>query len=128
MRKALLACAVIAALSGVALADWDVGVEVQGASPADVPWDHWAYDAVNDLYEAGLLEGYPDGTFRGDNHLTRYEFAMALARLLWHFDDQIGQIEPQPGREGEPGAEGPAGKDGPPGPKGAPGDPGPKGE
>ncbi|MBD3173850.1 MAG: hypothetical protein GF320_01615, partial [Armatimonadia bacterium] len=54
-----------------------------GPVPPDVPWDHWAYDAIAELYDAGLLEGYPDGTFKGENNLTRYEFAMALARLLW---------------------------------------------
>ncbi len=48
----------------------------------DVPPDHWAYDAVNQLQKDGLLIGYPDGTFGGKRTLTRYEFAVALARLV----------------------------------------------
>jgi len=48
----------------------------------DVPTDHWAYNALNYLTERGVLEGYPDGFFKGDRTLTRYEFAQAIARLL----------------------------------------------
>jgi hypothetical protein len=52
----------------------------------DVPTDHWAYNALDYLTEQGVLEGYPDGFFKGDRTLTRYEFAQAIARLL----DTIG--------------------------------------
>ncbi|MEN6302945.1 MAG: S-layer homology domain-containing protein, partial [Armatimonadia bacterium] len=53
------------------------------ANPAQtVPFDHWAYDAVNQLVERGIIIGYPDGTFKGDRAMTRYEFAMAISRLL----------------------------------------------
>jgi hypothetical protein len=48
----------------------------------DVPRDHWAYNALDYLTERGVLEGYPDGFFKGDRTLTRYEFAQAVARLL----------------------------------------------
>lgn len=48
----------------------------------DVPSEHWAYDAVNSLQAAGLVQGYPDGTFQGKRTLSRYEFAMVIARLL----------------------------------------------
>jgi hypothetical protein len=52
-------------------------------SPADtVPFEHWAYDAVQQLVDAGIIIGYPDGTFKGDRAMTRYEFAMAISRLL----------------------------------------------
>lgn len=47
----------------------------------DVP-DMWAKDAVAALAAKGLLEGYPDGTFKGDRAATRYEVAMIVARLL----------------------------------------------
>ncbi len=47
----------------------------------DVPADHWAYDAINQLQSDGVLIGYPDGTFQGKRTLTRYEFAVALARI-----------------------------------------------
>jgi len=49
---------------------------------ADVPADHWAFDAIAELAAKGILEGYPDGTFKGDRAMTRYEMAMALARIL----------------------------------------------
>ncbi len=50
---------------------------------ADVPRDHWAYAALQKLAAAGILEGYPPtGDFRGQRAMTRYEFAVAIARLL----------------------------------------------
>lgn len=48
----------------------------------DVPTDHWAYDAINQLQKDGILIGYPDGTFSGKRSVTRYEFAVAIARML----------------------------------------------
>lgn len=48
----------------------------------DVPAEHWARDAVANLAAKGLLEGYPDGTFKGDRAATRWEMAMVVARLL----------------------------------------------
>ena len=48
----------------------------------DVPKGHWAYDFVKDLSDKGYLVGYPDGTFKGDKSMTRYEFANALYRAL----------------------------------------------
>ena len=41
----------------------------------DVPKNHWAYAYVKDLAEKGLLEGFPDGEFKGNRTFTRYEFA-----------------------------------------------------
>ena len=49
---------------------------------ADVPTDHWAYQAVNNLQERGIVIGYPDGTFGGKRAMTRYEFAVATDRLM----------------------------------------------
>ena len=49
---------------------------------ADVPTDHWAYQAVDTLQKAGVVIGYPDGTYGGRRPMTRYEFAVAIARLL----------------------------------------------
>ncbi|MFH1452583.1 MAG: S-layer homology domain-containing protein [Armatimonadota bacterium] len=48
----------------------------------DVPANHWGRDAVAQLAAKGIIEGYPDGTFKGDRHATRWEMAVALARLL----------------------------------------------
>ncbi len=49
---------------------------------ADVPTDHWAFDAIAELAAKGIVEGYPDGTFKGDRAMTRYEMAMVVARIL----------------------------------------------
>lgn len=57
----------------------------------DVPSDHWAYDAVEYLADEGLVLGYPDGSFRGDQQLTRYEFAMVISRLYDMFLDLIDE-------------------------------------
>lgn len=48
----------------------------------DVPENHWASDAVAALAAKGLVEGYPDGTFKGDRATSRWETAMIVARLL----------------------------------------------
>jgi hypothetical protein len=48
----------------------------------DVPENHWARDAVAALAAKGLVEGYPDGTFKGDRAASRWEVAMIVARLL----------------------------------------------
>ena len=48
----------------------------------DVPMNHWAYDAIGQLAAHGILSGYPDGTYKGQQPTTRYELASALARAL----------------------------------------------
>ncbi|MDD7291711.1 MAG: S-layer homology domain-containing protein [Veillonella caviae] len=48
----------------------------------DVPENHWAYDYVEDLAKKGLLVGYPDGEFKGERTMTRYEFAAVMYRAL----------------------------------------------
>ena len=103
-----------ASLTALTLA-WATPSNAQGEPFKDVPADHWAYNAVTDLQSKGLIEGYPDGFFRGKRTLTRYEFAIALKRAL----DKIG-----PGLQG---AVGPAGPVGPVGPAGEPGPVGPPG-
>ncbi|MFP4660598.1 MAG: S-layer homology domain-containing protein [Halanaerobiales bacterium] len=57
-------------------------VSTFAGSFADVPNNHWAYEAVNKLVASGLVQGYPDGTFKGQNDLSRYEIAVMIARLL----------------------------------------------
>ena len=42
---------------------------------SDVTPDSWAYQAVSQLANAGIVNGYPDGTFKGQNNITRYEMA-----------------------------------------------------
>ena len=48
----------------------------------DVPEQHWARDAVADLAAKGIVEGYPDGTFKGDRAVTRWEMALMIQRSL----------------------------------------------
>ena len=93
------------------------------ATPAEtVPFDHWAYDAVQRLVDMGVIIGYPDGTFRGNRAMTRYEFAMAISRLLDAI--QVEGVAGIKGDKGDTGPAGPAGAAGPAGPAGAQGPPG----
>ena len=48
----------------------------------DVPRGHWAYEALDRLSRAGIIEGRPGGVYEGNRPMTRYEFAVAIARLL----------------------------------------------
>ena len=52
----------------------------------DVPAKHWAYDAVAQLAQAGILEGYGDGSYKGGNLATRYEMAQATAKAMSRSD------------------------------------------
>ena len=68
-------------LAVVALAAF--AVPALAANPfMDVPMNHWAYDAIGQLAAKGVLSGYPDGTYKGNQPTTRYEMASALARAL----------------------------------------------
>lgn len=49
---------------------------------SDLPPNHWAYDAVVQLASKGINQGYGDGTFRGDNYITRYEAATMISKEL----------------------------------------------
>jgi len=48
----------------------------------DVPWEHWAVDYVEAIYNAGLTSGYPDGTYRPENQVTRAEMAVFLINAM----------------------------------------------
>lgn len=48
----------------------------------DVPKGHWAYDAVQSLADQGIVDGFGDGTYRGDKLMTRYEMAQIVARAM----------------------------------------------
>lgn len=79
MKKRLLKVAVATALT-VAFA---VPAFAASANPfSDVPAKHWAYDAVNKLAQAGVVDGYGDGTFKGDKTMTRYEMAQIIAKAM----------------------------------------------
>ena len=88
MRKTLVISSILALGLGAASA--------QTAAPAtpattaatqvvqfsDVPAGHWAKDAVDRITQCGLIQGFPDGTFRGNENLTRYQAALIFYRLL----------------------------------------------
>lgn len=76
MKHAFLKVAIAACFACAA-------VTVSAANPfTDVSADDWAYQAVASLSDEGVIDGYPDGTFRGDKHVTRYEIAQIVARLM----------------------------------------------
>ncbi len=109
MRKVLPYLGTSLALLAAA---WAMPAKAQDQNPfKDVPTDHWAYQAVTDLQQKGIIVGYPDGYFRGQRTLTRYEFAVALERALQ-------KIQAMPGPAGPQGPPGPQGEQGPPGPPG----------
>lgn len=48
----------------------------------DVPKDHWAKEAIDMVSQNGIMNGYPDSTFKGDKPVTRYELCVALAKMV----------------------------------------------
>ena len=110
---------------------------------ADVPFDHWAYGAVEELVQAGALEGHPADTAKRRQTMTRYEFAVAIERAYKWIQRTLpesvtkadlekmladpsfrAKLKGEAGRDGAAGAKGAAGAAGP---KGDAGDRGPAG-
>ena len=83
MKKTLTAALTTALVVGAA------STTFAAANPfSDVPADHWAYDAVAQLADDGVIEGYGDGTYRGQNEITRYEMAQMVAKAMAK-EDQV---------------------------------------
>ena len=77
MKKTMVAALAAALTVGAA------STTFAAANPfSDVPRDHWAYDAVTQLAADGVVEGYGDGTYRGDRNITRYEMAQMVAKAM----------------------------------------------
>ena len=77
MKKTLVSALTTALVVGAA------STTFAAANPfEDVPADHWAYDAIAQLAADGVIEGYGDGTYRGDQEITRYEMAQMVARAM----------------------------------------------
>ena len=77
MKKTLVSALTTALVVGAA------STTFAAANPfEDVPADHWAYDAIAQLAADGVIEGYGDGTYRGDQEITRYEMAQMIARAM----------------------------------------------
>jgi hypothetical protein len=78
MKKTLVSALTTALVVGAA------STTFAAANPfADVPADHWAYDAVSELQAKGVVNGYAiDNTFRGNQNMTRYEMAQIVAKAM----------------------------------------------
>ena len=77
MKKTLVSALTTALVVGAA------STTFAAANPfSDVPADHWAYDAVSQLASDGVIEGYGDTTFRGNQNITRYEMAQMIAKAM----------------------------------------------
>ena len=57
----------------------------------DVPASHWAYDAIVDLGAKGILMGYPDGSYKGENTVNRYQLALIVAKALARVEQELGE-------------------------------------
>jgi hypothetical protein len=81
MKKKLVASLAAAMVLGVA------GTSFAATNPfTDVPAKHWSYDAVTKLASAGIVDGYGDGTFKGEKTISRYEMAQIVAKAMAHSD------------------------------------------
>jgi hypothetical protein len=83
MHKRVTTLLLSSLVAGVLLA-----APAQAGPFTDVPTDHWAYEAIDMLQSEGIVEGYPDGTFKGNRSFTRYEMAMVVARLYTRLNTQ----------------------------------------
>lgn len=88
MKKNLIVALALVFVLGIA------GTAFAAANPfVDVPAKHWAYDAVTKLAQAGVLDGYGDGTYRGERLATRYELAQATAKAMARADKADAQMK-----------------------------------
>jgi len=88
MKKNLIVALALVFVLGIA------GTVFAAANPfVDVPAKHWAYDAVTKLAQAGILDGYGDGTYRGERLATRYEMAQATAKAMARADKADAQMK-----------------------------------
>ncbi|HOY63709.1 MAG: Outer membrane protein alpha precursor [bacterium ADurb.Bin236] len=102
MKKLVLAALALTLTVGIS-------VKSYSATLVDVHSGHWAADAVQKLVDSGLIEGYPDGTFKGDRPLTRYEYAMVIARMMDILDKTYclkSECKAAPAAPGAPSAPG----------------------
>ena len=77
MKKTLVSALTTALVVGAA------STTFAAANPfSDVPADHWAYDAVAQLAADGVIDGYGDGTYKGQQNITRYEMAQMVAKAM----------------------------------------------
>lgn len=82
----LLLLGIIAIASTLAFAD---------APFPDLPTDHWAYAHVERIASLGLVQGYPDGLFKGGQAMTRYEMAEVVSKLVNYVDENYVSTSPE---------------------------------
>jgi predicted porin len=95
MKRLLISVAGLSLITGLTFAQM-----------RDVPPGHWAYQSIEQLVQLGIIEGFPDGTFRPNRTMTRAEFAQAIARAYRNIDERlraldrrISEIRPQGGQQ-----------------------------
>lgn len=82
MKRLLISVAGLSLITGLTFAQM-----------RDVPPGHWAYQSIEQLVQLGILEGYPDGTFRPNRTMTRAEFAQAIARAYRNIDERLRVLD-----------------------------------
>ncbi len=90
MKKLLSLFFILAVLAFPALAQTQEAIT---PGFVDVPPAHWASAAVNDLVRLGVTQGYPDGTFRGSNNLSRYEMATFVSKMAHAREQRAAENE-----------------------------------
>ena len=91
MRKSITSALTTALIIGTA------STTFAAADPfSDVPQNHWAYGALSRLQKAGVISGYGDNTFRGDNPITRYEMAQMVANAMVYLQEYDKMLEENP--------------------------------
>lgn len=80
MKKSLVVTLALVFVLGIA------GTAMAANPFTDVPANHWAYASVSKLAQAGVVEGFGDGRFIGNNNMTRYEMAQIVARAMAKMD------------------------------------------
>ena len=82
MKSIIASSAMILAASAISFAE----------PYSDIPANHWAYDAVNSMVEKGIIQGFPDNTFKGNASVTRYQMAMMVAQALANVSEGKGNV------------------------------------
>lgn len=80
-------------IGAIAIAIATMPAFAQDVEFKDVPPDHWAASAVKEVVAKGIMKGFPDGTFRGDQPVTRYELAVTLARFMRHVEESLKDLK-----------------------------------
>lgn len=91
LKKKQVSCLLVGAFfSSIGMTGGLTGPGVQAASIeasfADVSQDHWAYEAIRELVQKGIIKGYGDGSFRGNQPMSHYEFALLVTKALQKYD------------------------------------------